>query len=143
MLHLDLYPLACRQVLAAFGSAAPRWAASSGLTLDDVLQELALAALAGADPARAVPAALGIRRLPGGRWVALDPLAHPFSDADEMGETLAAEGEAGAEVGEEQGIGGTADIAARLRVTRRRAQQLAAAQRSRVAACGDLFAGGV
>lgn len=140
MLHLDAYPLACQQAVENFSRAVPAWAAASGLTADDVRQELSLAALMGADPARAVPKALGIRRLQGGRWVALDPISHRFVDVEELGEKLTAEGDTEEGV-EEFDIGGTVEIAARLGVTRRRAQQIVAAQRRRVDRNGDLFRG--
>jgi hypothetical protein len=71
MLHLDKYPAPCASVLAQFAPAVPLWAAASGFTKDDVRQEITLAVLAGEDPARAVPTALGIRKV-GGPWRPID-----------------------------------------------------------------------
>ena len=97
--------------------------------------------MAGEYPASAVPRALGLRRL-GNGWVASDPAVHfrSCSNVDELADILASVTvDSPAAEHEELGIGGTVDIAKRLGVTRRRAQQLVAAQRLRIEACGDLF----
>jgi len=138
MLHLRRYPLDCQLAVAIYAGLAYRLAAAASIELDDINQEIAIAVLKGQSPAQAVPAALGIRRL-GKSWIALDPTAHPYLDVEEMGDDLVGESPDGPDPEEELGIGGMAQIALRLGVTRRRAQQLAAAQRRRVEAGGDLF----
>lgn len=65
------YPASCQQVLVQYAPLARSLAAASGLTLDDLRQEIALAWLGGAEPAHAVPASLGLRRLACG-WVSTD-----------------------------------------------------------------------
>lgn len=66
------YPAACAAVLAQYAPLAHTLAQASGLSIDDIRQELAVAWLVGQDPARAVPAALRVRRLPGGDWRSTD-----------------------------------------------------------------------
>ena len=79
----NLYPASCQQVLVQYAPLAHTLAAVSGLSLDDLRQEIALAWLAGADPASAVPAAIGVRRLPGGAWRSRD-LAVAATAADDI-----------------------------------------------------------
>lgn len=77
------YPLECQRTIDQFSPLAVRLAAASGLTLDDIRQEIAAAWLAGLDPAAAVPAAIGVRRLPGGAWRSQD-LAVSATAADDV-----------------------------------------------------------
>lgn len=79
----NLYPANCQQVLVQYAPLARSLAAASGLTLDDLRQEIALAWLSGLDPASAVPAAIGVRRLPGGAWRSQD-LAVAATAADDI-----------------------------------------------------------
>lgn len=79
----NLYPANCQQVLVQYAPLAHSLAAASGLSLDDLRQEIALAWLSGRDPASAVPAAIGVRRLPGGAWRSQD-LAVAATAADDI-----------------------------------------------------------
>lgn len=80
----NLYPADCQRTIDQFSPLAACLAAASGLTLDDLRQEIALAWLAGDDPARSVPRSLGVRRLQSGRWVALDPAVYGGEFVDEV-----------------------------------------------------------
>lgn len=65
------YPAECQHAIEQFSPLAVRLAGASGLTLDDIRQEIAAAWLAGLDPRAAVPAAVGVRslrRLRGKKW---------------------------------------------------------------------------
>lgn len=77
------YPAECQRTIDQFSPLAFRLAGASGLTLDDIRQELAVAWLCGQDPARAVPAAVGVRRLPSGAWRSRD-LAVAATAADDI-----------------------------------------------------------
>lgn len=68
MIHFDRYPLDVRKAIVDFTPAAKRWMVAAGVNIDDVLQEITLAVLAGLDITAAVPAALGLRKLSGGEW---------------------------------------------------------------------------
>lgn len=65
------YPAGCQAVLVQYAPLAHSLATASGLTMDDLRQAIVLAWLEGAEPAQAVPASLGLRRLPCG-WVSTD-----------------------------------------------------------------------
>mgnify|MGYP001619501848 CR=1 FL=1 len=67
----NLYPAACQPVLRQYAPLAHSLAQASGLSMDDLRQAIVLAWLEGAEPAHAVPASLGLRRLPCG-WVSTD-----------------------------------------------------------------------
>lgn len=142
MLPLSQYPAPLQDAVFAYRRAISTWARASGLSRDDVEQEVVVATLAGEDPGKAVPRVLGLWLRRRGRdtsWIALDPLGHQYLEVADIEETLASEAADSPTDAVELGIGGTIDIARRLGVTRRRAQQLAAEQRSRFDACGDLF----
>ena len=79
----NIYPAGCQHTIDQFSPLAVRLAGASGLTLDDIRQEIAVAWLAGLDPAAAVPAAIGVRRLPGGVWRSQD-LAVAAKTADDV-----------------------------------------------------------
>lgn len=65
------YPVDCEAVLSQYGPLVHTLAQASGLSMDDIRQEVAVAWLAGQDPSAAVPAAVGVRRL-GRGWVSQD-----------------------------------------------------------------------
>ena len=65
------YPAACEAVLDQYAPLCHSLATASGLSMDDLRQAIVLAWLEGAEPANAVPASLGLRRLPCG-WVSTD-----------------------------------------------------------------------
>lgn len=65
------YPAACAAVLAQYAPLAHTLAQASGLGMDDLRQAIVLAWLEGAEPANAVPASLGLRRLACG-WISTD-----------------------------------------------------------------------
>lgn len=71
MMHLEKYTESIAVAIRAFAPVTPGWAAAARLSVEDVRQEIALAALAGLDPDRAVPAALKIRKL-GDFWCSED-----------------------------------------------------------------------
>lgn len=132
----NIYPAACQAVLSQYAPMAHSLARASGLTLDDLRQEIALAWHAGLDPARAVPPAVGVRRLPGGAWRSQD-LAVAATAADgieptgEMPRPKARRGEVAAGVAADCGVG--------LRAAQKRLKrQLGAAELGQ----GDLFTGG-
>lgn len=83
MIRLDQYPSSVFKEICSFSGVTNAWARAAGLQLDDVRQEIAAACLAGLNPARAVPAALGIRRLANGDWRALDPIANHCVEFDD------------------------------------------------------------
>lgn len=138
----NAYPHEIQQTIAAFSPVAGAWATASGLTLDDVRQELAAAVLAGLDPAAAVPRALGIRRV-AGAWRSCDPAAAAgeLGDFDAVSEDdeLLGEDASGIAVAL---AGGSEAVAGRCGVGRRAAQMRIAAQAERFALSGDLFVGG-
>lgn len=130
------------QRIQDFAPVAGAWAAASGLTLEDVRQELALAAIAGLDPAAAVPRALGIRRV-GGVWRSMDPAAMA-AELDGVVDTASTD-EPACAADDSSGIalalaGGSLAVATRCGVGLRAAQLRIAAQAERFAAAGDLFA---
>ncbi len=76
MIDLKKYPNVIRQELDKFRPVLKIWKWAAQCDFDDVCNEFATSIFAGEDPVAAVPARLGIRRLPCGRWVASDPLCH-------------------------------------------------------------------
>lgn len=130
------YPAECQQVLSQYAPLAHTLAHASGLSMDDIRQELAVAWLVGQDPARAVPAAVGVRRLPGGAWRSQD-LAVAATAADDIEPTgdvprpKARRGSVSAGVAADLGLG--------LRAAQKRLKK----QRElALAGQGDLFSGG-
>ncbi len=125
-----------------FSRVARAWAAAAGLELGDVQAQIALAVLTGEDPARAVPAALGIRKLCNS-WRSKDLSISCL----EINEEIDAEARRDEQIDDASGIadalagGGTDGIARRGKITRRGAQKRVSKQLSRFVQCGDLFAG--
>lgn len=129
--------------IAAFRPVIRVWAVAAGVEADDVRQEIAVAVWQGQDPARAVPKALGIRRL-GKTWHSTDaaPSAANLDSIEGLGfaaETV--EKHQDPVAAGFDGINGTAEIARRAGISRRAAQMRVATQCARAKACGDLFAG--
>lgn len=81
------YPAACEAVLAQYAPLAHTLAQASGLTMDDLRQAIVLAWLEGAEPAHAVPALLGLRRLACG-WVSTDLHVNARRASDESFEPI-------------------------------------------------------
>lgn len=145
-MHLDRYPAVAAAAIRQFAPAVPRWARASGLDPDDVRQEIAAAALQGLNPATAVPAALGLRRLSTG-WRSKDPavaacLAGCVIDEESFGVAS----ETSEPVVDVTGlatalIGGTEAVANRCGIGRRAAQLRVKEQLRRFEAGGDLFGG--
>lgn len=137
----SVYPPKIQQTITAFAPVAGAWASASGLTIEDVRQELAVAVLAGVDPAAAVPRALGIRRV-AGAWRSCDPAAAAGElgdfDAVSKDDELVGEDASGIALAL---AGGSEAVAGRCGVGRRAAQLRIAAQAERFALSGDLFAG--
>lgn len=79
----NIYPASCQHTIDQFSPLAVQLARASGLTLDDIRQEIAVAWFSGVDPAAAVPAAIGVRRLLGGLWRSQD-LAVSAKAADDV-----------------------------------------------------------
>jgi len=134
----NLYPASCQQVLVQYAPLAHTLAAASGLSLDDLRQEIALAWLAGADPAHTVPALLGLRRLACG-WVSTDlhvnarraDTDESFEPIEELPRPKARRGDVAAGVAADLGLG--------LRAAQKRLKR----QRDAAAAGqGDLFMDG-
>lgn len=66
------YPAECLAALNRNLGFAIDLAWASGYPLDDVQSEIVGAVWAGEDPRKAVPAVLGVRRLPNGQWLSAD-----------------------------------------------------------------------
>lgn len=131
----NTYPLECQRTIDQFFPLAARLAVESGLTLDDLRQEIAVAWLVGLDPRAAVPAAVGVRRLHGSNeWKSKDlhVAARRAGNEDNL--------EAFSEMPRPKPARGsvTAEIAADAGVGLRAAQKRLMRQRER-AAQGDLF----
>lgn len=141
------YPAGCQAILVQYAPLAHSLATASGLTMDDLRQEIALAWLEGKDPARAVPGALGLRRLPrivDGKkrnyWRSADlhvnarraeETVDVFGEVGEMPRPKASRGAVAAAVAADLGLG--------LRVAQKRLKrQRDAAKRGQ----GDLFMDG-
>ena len=132
------------QEIQRFSPVIAAWAVAAGVSREDVRQEIAVAVLAGADVACAVPAALGIRKL-GGLWTPNDPTIRATHE-EAIFENISAD-DSNEVTDDTSGIadalaGGTDRVASRCGVCRRAAQMRVKAQAARFAACGDLFAAG-
>lgn len=145
MLDTSRYPADQRHALISFSRAIFAWARAAGLPVDDVVQSVVLASIEGLNPASAVPRWLKIRKiLIAGKpcWRSDDPgvLAaqndcifsvdlHDIESSEQQKEQ------------QEIGIGGTEEIAARHKITRRAAQMRVVTQHRRFVENGDLFEG--
>lgn len=130
--------------LIDFAPAIAPWSAAAGVESEDVRQEIVVAVLAGEDPAREVPKALGIRKV-GGVWRSVDACIAAAHDEYMLEDAAACEKEEC--VDDDSGIamalvGGTASVAVRCGIGRRAAQMRVAVQAQRFAEAGDLFCGG-
>lgn len=138
------YPARIGHVVQRFEFVVGRWAQASGCSVEDVKQEIALSVVAGENPAAAVPRRLGIRKLPGAGWMSTDlTVCAAVNDCifDSERHDIALQVEQ--EEREENGIGGTDQIAHRHKISRRAAQLRCKNQRRRFDENGDLFEGGV
>lgn len=134
----NLYPVDCEAVLAKYAPLAHSLAHASGLSMDDLRQAIVLAWLEGAEPANAVPASLGFRKLARG-WVSTDLHVNArragddgsFEPVDELPRPKARRGSVAAGVAADLGLG--------LRAAQKRLKR----QRDAAAAGqGDLFMDG-
>lgn len=133
------YPAACAAVLAQYAPLAHTLAQASGLSMDDLRQAIVLAWLEGAEPAKAVPASLGLRRLSSYGWVSTDLHVNArraendenFEPTEEMPRPKVRRGSVAAGVAADLGVG--------LRAAQKRLKR----QRDAAGAGqGDLFAEG-
>lgn len=135
----NLYPAACQPVLGQYAPLAHSLAQASGLSMDDLRQSIVLAWLEGAEPAKAVPASLGLRRLSSYGWVSTDLHVNArraendenFEPTEEMPRPKVRRGSVAAGVAADLGLG--------LRAAQKRLKK----QRElALAGQGDLFSGG-
>lgn len=143
-MHLNYYPFEVQAAIRRFSPAVPRWAAAAGVCVDDVQQEIAVATLCGLEPAAAVPAALGLRRLTTG-WRSKDPAVVASIAGCVIDESIDVECEQSEPVAADCTglavalIGGTAAIAKNCKIGRRMAQIRIKQQLQRFEESGDLF----
>lgn len=107
------YPAACAAVLAQYAPLAHTLVQASGLSMDDLRQSIVLAWLEGAEPAKAVPASLGLRRLSSYGWVSTDlhvnarraETEESFEPIEDMPRPKARRGDVAAGVAADLGVG--------------------------------------
>jgi hypothetical protein len=131
------YPVECQRTINQFSPLAARLASASGLSLDDLRQEIAAAWVAGLDPRQAVPAAVRVRRLRDGSWRSQDLAVAARLAAS--GETVEPSGEMPTPKSARGHL--TASIAADAGIGRRAAQKRIKRQHDAAKRQGDLFGG--
>ncbi len=129
------YPAACLAELDRSIGLAIDMAAASGYPLEDVQHEVVLAVLTGVNPKTALPAALGVRRLPHGKWLPND--LHVIARFNAIAESQIVEMPAPKQRRSALVAGLAVDQGIGLRAAQKRVQKM-----MERAGQGDLFAGG-
>ena len=140
MMHFEKYPVGILETIHAFAAGAMNWATASGLSVDDVRQEIAVAVLAGKDPLVEVPRVLGLRKL-GKVWRPVDAVCMA-GEFDLERHDAGSDGVDGDDVEAVRGdADGIDDIMARAKIGRRAAKIRVKKQWDELQTQGDLFAG--